>query len=160
MRVLLGLAFVLVLLVALCSATLRLAASGVGCTPWPTCYAQANAAAPADDAVPAWQHTLRLTHRVSATVAGLVFVFIVAFGFSRWSLSQRVAGASLWLLALALALVGRITPSHLMDRNLYPFATLQPTGVPDAGGDIAFDEEPCAPPAVPITLHRAEPAED
>lgn len=113
MRALLGLAFVLVLLVALCSATLRLAASGVGCTPWPTCYAQANAATPADDAVPAWQYTLRLTHRVSATVAGLVFVFIVAFGFSRWSLSQRVAGASLWLLALALALVGRITPSQL-----------------------------------------------
>jgi len=37
-------------------------------------------------------------------------------------------------------------PSHLMDRNLYPFATLKPTGVPDAMGDIAFDEEPCAPP--------------
>ncbi len=56
--------------------------------------------------------------------------------------------------------MGNITLSHLMDRNLYPFATLKPTGVPDAGGDIAFDDEPCAPPAVPITLHRAEPAEE
>jgi cytochrome c oxidase assembly protein subunit 15 len=113
MRGMLGLALALVLLVALCSATLRLASTGVGCTPWPGCYAQANAAAPADETVPAWQHTLRLTHRVSATVAGLVFVFIVAFGFSRWSLSQRLAGASLWVLAVALALVGRITPSQL-----------------------------------------------
>jgi tRNA 2-thiocytidine biosynthesis protein TtcA len=56
--------------------------------------------------------------------------------------------------------MGNITLSHLMDRNLYPFTTLKPAGVPDAGGDIAFDDEPCASPALPITLHRAEPAED
>jgi tRNA 2-thiocytidine biosynthesis protein TtcA len=37
--------------------------------------------------------------------------------------------------------MGRVTPSHLMDRNLYPFATLQPTGVADASGDKAFDED-------------------
>lgn len=51
--------------------------------------------------------------------------------------------------------MGNITLSHMLDRNLYPFTTLQPSGVPDAGGDIAFDEEPCAPaPAsVPIRLH-------
>ena len=42
--------------------------------------------------------------------------------------------------------MGTITPSHMMDRNLYGFSTLQATGVADAGGDIAFDEEPCAPP--------------
>jgi tRNA 2-thiocytidine biosynthesis protein TtcA len=45
-----------------------------------------------------------------------------------------------------------------MDRNLYPFASLQATGVPDALGDRAFDddEEPCAPPAAdaPILLRR------
>lgn len=59
--------------------------------------------------------------------------------------------------------MGNITLSHMLDRNLYPFAALQPTGVPDAGGDIAFDEEPCAPApaAVPIRLHRDDdPAED
>ncbi|HEU5295067.1 MAG TPA: COX15/CtaA family protein [Burkholderiaceae bacterium] len=113
MRTLLALALALVLLVALCSATLRLSQSGVGCTPWPTCYAQASAEAPRDAEIPAWQHTLRLTHRISATVAGLAFVFIVAFGFGGWSRSQRVAGASLWALAAALAFVGRITPSQL-----------------------------------------------
>ncbi len=55
--------------------------------------------------------------------------------------------------------MAHLVPSHLMDRNLYPFTTLQATGVPDAGGDIAFDEEPCAPPAQPLTLHP-RPHED
>lgn len=59
--------------------------------------------------------------------------------------------------------MGNITLSHLMDRNLYPFTTLQATGVADPEGDIAFDEEPCAPaPAsATIRLHRQDdPAED
>ncbi len=48
--------------------------------------------------------------------------------------------------------MGNITPSHMMDRNLYPFSTLKTTGVPDAGGDVAFDDaEICAPPAAPGT---------
>ena len=38
-----------------------------------------------------------------------------------------------------------ITTSHLMDRGLHPFTTLKATGRQDANGDIAFDEEPCAP---------------
>jgi tRNA 2-thiocytidine biosynthesis protein TtcA len=43
--------------------------------------------------------------------------------------------------------MARITPSHLLDRNLFPFATLQPTGVADADGDRAFDaDDACAPP--------------
>ncbi|MBC7956357.1 MAG: tRNA 2-thiocytidine(32) synthetase TtcA [Cytophagales bacterium] len=42
--------------------------------------------------------------------------------------------------------MGNITPSHMMDRNLYPFTTLKTTGVPDAGGDLAFDDDDsCAP---------------
>ena len=53
--------------------------------------------------------------------------------------------------------MGHVTPSHLMDRNLYPFATLQPTGVADAAGDKAFDDEPCAPAALNgISIERAE----
>jgi len=44
------------------------------------------------------------------------------------------------------AAMGRITPSHLMDRNLYPFATLQATGAADRDGDRAFDDDAeCAP---------------
>jgi tRNA 2-thiocytidine biosynthesis protein TtcA len=56
--------------------------------------------------------------------------------------------------------MGNIVPSHMMDRNLYPFTTLQATGVADSGGDIAFDDEPCAPPAATVKWLGAEPAED
>jgi tRNA 2-thiocytidine biosynthesis protein TtcA len=37
--------------------------------------------------------------------------------------------------------MGSVVPSHLMDRNLYPFTTLQTTGLADAGGDRAFDDD-------------------
>jgi tRNA 2-thiocytidine biosynthesis protein TtcA len=49
--------------------------------------------------------------------------------------------------------MSRITPSHLMDRNLFSFATLQPTGVADADGDRAFDADDVRPPP---TLGRGE----
>ncbi len=43
--------------------------------------------------------------------------------------------------------LSRVVPSHLMDRELFDFVGLRPTGVPDANGDIAFDEPdlPAAP---------------
>ncbi|MFN9479729.1 MAG: tRNA 2-thiocytidine(32) synthetase TtcA [Betaproteobacteria bacterium] len=34
-------------------------------------------------------------------------------------------------------------PSHLLDPELYDFRNLRASGVPDAAGDKAFDEEPC-----------------
>ena len=43
--------------------------------------------------------------------------------------------------------MGNVVPSHLMDRNLYPFATLQASGVADPAGDRAFDDDDCATPA-------------
>ena len=42
-------------------------------------------------------------------------------------------------------------PSHLMDPKLHPFAALRATGVADAEGDKAFDDEPCAPPSTTTT---------
>ena len=44
--------------------------------------------------------------------------------------------------------MGKIVPSHMMDRNLYPFESLQATGVADPQGDRAFDDddEACAAP--------------
>ena len=36
--------------------------------------------------------------------------------------------------------MGHVVPSHLMDRNLYPFQSLQATGTADPAGDRAFDE--------------------
>ena len=58
--------------------------------------------------------------------------------------------------------MGHVVPSHLMDRQLHPFETIKPTGLPDANGDIAFDDEPCAPPAaagstMAIRLHPLRP---
>jgi tRNA 2-thiocytidine biosynthesis protein TtcA len=63
--------------------------------------------------------------------------------------------------------MGHVVPSHLMDRDLHPFATLRATGTADPSGDRAFDEDDdgtCAtPPAqrpvgtafgTTIALHR------
>ncbi len=53
--------------------------------------------------------------------------------------------------------MGNIVPSHLMDRKLYGFTTLQRSGVADAGGDKAFDEDDaggCAPVAADGVLMR------
>ncbi len=49
-----------------------------------------------------------------------------------------------------------IVPSHLMDRNLYPFATLQAGGNADPAGDRAFDDEGCVPPAASVIGLRLE----
>jgi tRNA 2-thiocytidine biosynthesis protein TtcA len=37
----------------------------------------------------------------------------------------------------------RVVPSHLMDPRIFDFKGLQATGMADADGDIAFDEQPC-----------------
>jgi len=42
-----------------------------------------------------------------------------------------------------------VVPSHLMDRQLFPFETLVPTGVPSEDGDTAFDTEEL-PSAAPM----------
>jgi tRNA 2-thiocytidine biosynthesis protein TtcA len=58
--------------------------------------------------------------------------------------------------------MNQVVTSHLMDRNLHPFATLQPTGMPDSDGDRAFDDdEVCASPALaPIRLQALASADD
>lgn len=49
--------------------------------------------------------------------------------------------------------LSNVVPSHLMDRQLFPFAGIQATGKPEAGGDIAFDEdEACGTPSATIGL--------
>ncbi|ALT79538.1 tRNA 2-thiocytidine(32) synthetase TtcA [Paucibacter sp. KCTC 42545] len=43
--------------------------------------------------------------------------------------------------------MSKVVPSHMMDRELFPFQTIKATGHPDANGDIAFDEdEACGTP--------------
>ena len=50
--------------------------------------------------------------------------------------------------------MGHVVPSHLMDRKLHPFTTLQATGVADPAGDKAFDadDEGCASPAAALPI--------
>jgi len=45
--------------------------------------------------------------------------------------------------------LGRVVPSHLMDRTLFPFEALQATGVADAAGDHAFDPDDACGEAAP-----------
>ena len=48
-----------------------------------------------------------------------------------------------------------VVPSHLMDPNMFGFKDLKADGVASPLGDIAFDEEPCATPAMgTIALQR------
>jgi tRNA 2-thiocytidine biosynthesis protein TtcA len=42
-----------------------------------------------------------------------------------------------------------VVPSHLLDRKLHPFQTLRATGLADADGDKAFDDEPLPEPIAP-----------
>jgi tRNA 2-thiocytidine biosynthesis protein TtcA len=57
--------------------------------------------------------------------------------------------------------MAHVTRSHLLDRNLYPFENLQATGVPDAAGDKAFDDEPCtdATAGARMVLHLDQDAD-
>jgi len=44
-----------------------------------------------------------------------------------------------------------VVPSHLMDRDLFDFEGLRPTGIPDAQGDTAFDPVDPEPPVLHAT---------
>ena len=47
------------------------------------------------------------------------------------------------------AAMSRVTPSHLMDKSLYPFVGLEAGGVADSAGDLAFDTDPCIDDVTP-----------
>ena len=58
-----------------------------------------------------------------------------------------------------LSALQNVVPSHLMDRKLYPFETIQTTGMPVEDGDIAFDDEPLpkldVPSIIPVRREAA-----
>ncbi|HNT38876.1 MAG TPA: tRNA 2-thiocytidine(32) synthetase TtcA [Rubrivivax sp.] len=55
-----------------------------------------------------------------------------------------------------LTAMGKVVPSHLMDRRLYPFETLRAQGIADPEGDIAFDEEDPHAVLVPVQPARLQ----
>ena len=61
-----------------------------------------------------------------------------------------------------LSALQNVVPSHLMDRKLYPFETIQTTGMPVEDGDIAFDDEPLPQVDVPsiIPVRREAAAQE
>ncbi len=89
-RAWLALAALLVLAIVSASATLRQAAA---------------AALPPSP----WQDAVRLAHRVSASAAGLVFLFGVLMSWGGWRRGERVAGMLLLACTAVLAVVGRYT---------------------------------------------------
>jgi len=112
-RALVWVSAVLVLVVNGASAYVRLAQQGVGCDPWPQCYGQT---APQDaGAVPAEDSPhfyARATHRLAASLAGVLFLAIAFLGWNEWrGAGPRVAAVKLLLLAAFLAWLGRYTPS-------------------------------------------------
>jgi tRNA 2-thiocytidine biosynthesis protein TtcA len=54
--------------------------------------------------------------------------------------------------------MANVVPSHLMDRNLYPFTTLQASGVADPAGDRAFDDDESCAPVAPAALPALAPS--
>ena len=48
-----------------------------------------------------------------------------------------------------------VVPSHLMDRQLFPFERIKVTGEADENGDKAFDEEPLPDTAPPVADDEA-----
>lgn len=113
MRVLVWASLALVLVVNGASAYVRLAQQGVGCDPWPQCYGQTApqdaGAVPSEDAP---HFYIRATHRLAASIAGVLFLAIAFLGWTAWgSAAPRIAAVKLLVLAAFLAWLGRYTPS-------------------------------------------------
>jgi heme a synthase len=103
----------LVLAITSLSAFIRLSQAGLGCEPWPQCYAQSlqvagqRMALPAEGAVA----VARITHRVVAVAALLFVIALVMITLSKVPVLWREGRMALGLLGLALflAILGRWT---------------------------------------------------
>jgi cytochrome c oxidase assembly protein subunit 15 len=110
-RRLLWLLLFLALAVVGASSYLRLAGNGLGCEPWPTCYATTAAFDDAQQSTAV--QALRLAHRVAASAFLVAALIVVALAWRTWRGAQRGAGVVLLAVTFALALIGRLTPSAL-----------------------------------------------
>ena len=112
-RRLLTFSAILVLVITTISAYLRLSQYGLGCTGWPACYGT-NAVGELLLSESSPLFWARAIHRVTATVAGLLFVAIAVFWWNGWrSNSDRMLSFAPLAIAAFLAWLGRYTPSSL-----------------------------------------------
>jgi len=117
-------ATLLTFLIILVSAYIRLAESGLGCSPWPACYAHF----PADPqtrglaiSLEGDHRILRLLHRVMASILTLM-VFIIT-GISCWYRSKSRIGISLPVTILMVILMLSVLGINTPNREL-PFVAL------------------------------------
>ncbi len=97
MRRLATIAFALVVLLTAVSAFIRLSQAGLGCSPWPACYAMLGD-------VPQTFPTASLLHRLSATTLG---VLVLLINISAWRRGkQRTLAAAILVITLLLAALG------------------------------------------------------
>jgi cytochrome c oxidase assembly protein subunit 15 len=110
-RALLWLAVGLALVVVGTSSGLRLAANGLGCTPWPRCYGAPATAQQVQAS--ALAKAARIAHRIAASSYALVSLLAIVLGWRRWSGAARGVALGVVALTALLAVVGRYTPSPL-----------------------------------------------
>jgi len=101
----------LLLAVTTASAWVRLAQSGLSCADAPACYASKAARTAAEAS--AATSVARAVHRIAASAAGLAIVAMLVAGWRTGTRAQRGALVALAILAVALASLGRYTPSAL-----------------------------------------------
>ncbi len=114
MRRLVSIALVVVLVITATSAFIRLSQSGLSCRDWPACYG-ARVEFPAAAPFEGWPVFIaRVVHRITASLAGILFLVIAALGWHRWrGDSRRAAAVALVLLAGLLSWLGTYTPSAM-----------------------------------------------
>jgi heme a synthase len=110
---------VLVFAITSLSAFIRLSKTGVGCDPWPQCYAQAAQSAqqgqPPEAGADSAITPARTIHRVVAVIALIVILMLVTASLARPVLWPELRMASaLFALALFLAVLGRWTAGSRM----------------------------------------------
>jgi cytochrome c oxidase assembly protein subunit 15 len=120
-RSLIALSLLMTLLMVLLSAYIRLAEVGVGCTDWPSCYAQLNPGAEKkgvtvlmEDARNVAYYNARLAHRYIASTLGLFIV--VVFALSLRNRAARMTGVlvplAIFAITVFLSLLGYYTPTR------------------------------------------------
>lgn len=116
MRVVVLVAFLLVLVIIATSAYIRLSQAGLGCADWPACYGRAVQLPEPGQLLPGDTPMLwaRALHRLSASAVGVLLILIVFLGREELQgTSARVAAWMALTLAGLLAWLGLVTPSNL-----------------------------------------------